>query len=920
MRRVRSRQRSIRALTLVLAGGMAVVAASTADATSAAGGSLLPAGEFEADADGDGLANGWHFSGDEGVQVRFAIEPGQYGPCQRIECTSFRRLSSSSHVLIWTPVLRLEAGHTYQLTFYVRGQGLTETPVNVSILDTEPVWTPIGLLRTVVPNAYWRRYSFRFEASKSASENTRLQVWFLGTGTLWLDEVSLLELEPQPPRFTETVPPAGGKNLVPNSSFELGTVGWGSFAPFPAWGGNLNRLFGEHDTSTAAVHFSSLRITASMDTLPVHFSAFWDQGKLIQWAVVKQPLAANRGWIAVQPGLPYTLSAYLKADRPGVVARLQVRETEWTAHETTVEVGRRWRRYSLTCRPDRPQVFVCIGPDLAAANLSEATLWIDGVQLEAGEEATLYEPRAEVEVGLRPKHGSSIFWVGHPPVGGGDCAPLFESVAFNASKVPRNVIFGFEIDGIHGTGSGWKDEEQIWGWTTRSFDVDVDVSKRNFYRIALEAEGGAVVCTRPWRAALIDRYAEDDSLFGINHAPPCPELLNLLREIGVLWVRDWSLKWETVASEPGRFDFTETDAVTDAVARHGVRILGLLPYPSSNWSSSAPADVEPTPGPGFDRRMVYMPRCLDDFARYVQATVEHYRGRIQAWEILNEPLYCRGGVLSTDLGYSVDDYVRLLRIAYETIKAVDSSALVVGGIGGGPELYTREFIEAGGLAYVDALNLHIYPELAAPEIYIAALEELVARMREDGRERPLWVTECGYYADDAPPVEPVPSSYPAPLSDEWEAATCQARLNLVLLGLGARKIFYHCGACGSINNEALYGPFFEYEAQPRKVLAVQAAMAHLLGPDTQPLGRVPTPKGVYAWAFYSRGRTVIAAWAPDRNALIEHFPSGTRLLDILGNELPVEPSSLEPDPLYVVLPGRARLSDLSGMFVGLPER
>ena len=34
--------------------------------------------------------------------------------------------------------------------------------------------------------------------------------------------------EPQPVRFTDTVTPLGGKNLVPNGSFEIGSAGWSS--------------------------------------------------------------------------------------------------------------------------------------------------------------------------------------------------------------------------------------------------------------------------------------------------------------------------------------------------------------------------------------------------------------------------------------------------------------------------------------------------------------------------------------------------------------------------------------------------------------------------------------------------------------------------------------------------------------------
>lgn len=893
-------------LVSVLVSMALVLAAGGAARGGGVGENLLPAGGFAKDVDGDGLADGWHFSGDEGVRVRFSLDPGQHGPCQRIECTGFRRVSPSSHVLVWTPAPSLREGSAYELSFSARSQGLTQTPVNVSLLETEPTWTPVGLLRTFVPPAAWRRYRFRFEATKTTGEDARLQFWFLGTGVLWLEDLRIVELEPTPARFTETVPEAGGRNLVPNSSFELGTIGWGSFAPIDAWGGNLNTLVGMQDPRVAAVHRSSLRVTLQVEALPVHFADFWDRGRLLLWTPLRQVFAANRGWLAVRPGEAYTLSAYLRADVPGLVARLQVRESEWTAQEAAVEVGTEWRRYSFTCRPGAAQVFVCIGPDLVASNLTEATLWIDAVQFEAGGAPTAYEPRAVVEVGLRPAGGVPIFSLGEPAG--------FEVVAFNASREPRDVAVRCRL-------SDFRDQEseitrilRASPEATVTAPLELDSSRREFYRITLAADGAAVVSSRPWRAAVLDNYIADDSLYGINHAYPWPQLLALSRQAGILWVRDWSLKWQTVESEPGRFDFGETDAVIGAAARQGMRILGLLAFPSSNWSSSAPADVQPQEGPEIARRMVYMPRSLEEFARYVRATAEHYRGRVTAWEILNEPVYCRGGVLGEDLGYTVGDYVLLLlQVAHEAIKAVAGDATVVGGLGGGPETYTREFIEAGGLAFVDALNLHLYPELAAPEVYIPALEELARQMREDGRPRPIWVTECGYYADDDPPVEPQPASYPAPVDSEREAAILQARFNLILLGLGARKIFYHCGTCGSINNESLYGPFFEYDAQPRKVLAMQAAMAQLLGPDTEPLGRLRAPEGAYAWAYFSGGRTVVAAWAPDGGAVLGRLPPEARLVDILGNPLPFGRRELTEEPIYLILPGRVAPGRLSGL-------
>jgi len=50
-------------------------------------------------------------------------------------------------------------------------------------------------------------------------------------------------------------------------------------------------------------------------------------------------------------------------------------------------------------------------------------------------------------------------------------------------------------------------------------------------------------------------------------------------------VRDWSLKWQDV-DQKGEIRFTETDFQINRVLKMSKR-FALLPFPSSNWSSSA---------------------------------------------------------------------------------------------------------------------------------------------------------------------------------------------------------------------------------------------------------------------------------------------------------------------------------------------
>ncbi len=656
------------------------------------------------------------------------------------------------------------------------------------------------------------------------------------------------------------------------------------------------------------MHGSSLKIELRPDNIPVyHFDYF----EMVRHPILA-PLAANRGWIDVEPGQPYTLSAYLKADPPGLTAILQVRDSPWSEQHTTVQAGDEWERFTFTCQPGSNQAFVCVGPDLEASGREQGTLWIDGVQLEAGDVASDYEPRAPVEVGLQKARADHLEVVQTAPVLALHEPAAIEIVAFNATDEPQQVTARCSLSDFRDQVTELEQPLRLEPSQTASASIELDSSQRAFYRVALEAEGAAVVTNRPLRTAVIEPYAEADTLFGMNHAYPWPELLDVSKQIGLWWFRDWSLKWQHVEPQEGQFDFREADDQIDRVLERGLPVLGLLPFPSSNWGSSAPDEVVATEGyPGSRERMAYMPRDLEEYANYVRTTVEHYQGRISVWEITNEPIYT-SYALPQENGYTPADYVKLLQVAYATIKAVDPQLTVLGGIAGPPDTYTREFIEAGGLAYVDGLTLHAYPGLALPEGFIEPLETLLERMEQDGRPRPIWFTEGAYYADDDPPVEPFDSEWMTLVEGgEWEASVLQARFDLILLAFGTRKIIRHSGTIGTINNEDAASIFFEYNAEPRKMLLAQSALANLLGPDTRPLGRLETPEGVYAFVFATAEYTVLAAWALDGQYSLEQVPGFTPLLDVIGNVRGTR--ALAEEPLFLIGPAEASLGDFQAL-------
>jgi hypothetical protein len=855
-------------------------------------------GGFEQDTDGDGMADNWYFSGDGGVTATWVRDIGFVGKfSQKVTCTKLTHISPSSYVLLAQKnTAQLEEGQWYRMSFVAKQEGILSQLAQVAILNTK-TWNSSGLGERFQVTSQWKRFEFVFQAAETILNNTRLHFGYSSVGTFWLDDVRLEPSEPIVERFTETVPPTAAVNLLPNSSFECGLSGWGSIADLPYGMGNLNLPVGEVDTTTSKFHGTSLKISLTEETTPVYYFDGW-----LYRIPVKDPLLANRGWITVEPGEAYTLSAYMKGDHAGWYSVFSVQEAFGEKKEHSVHIFTDWYRHVFTFRPESDQIFIALGLDLKGSAIQTGTVWIDGVQLEKNTEAQDYQPRASVEVGLETNRLGNLF-----PYG---VEPEMTATAFNSDNTARSIT-------LHITTTDFDDavvhesalSVEISPRQTLRIPIDSGVRLKGFYRMHLSCEGADLAMTRPLRFAIIEPYTKTDSLFGMNHPWPWSHLLDLSRQIGIPWFRDWSLQWQYVEPEKGKFDFTGPDYQIGRLLERGLKVLPLLPFPSSTWSSSAGPQENDS---GEVKLTAYMPRDLEEFSSYVSNTVLHYYGLLDTWEILNEPVYSSYALPQTE-GYQIDDYVQLLEAAYQAVKAADPQASVIGGVGG--PAHAIDFIEAGGLASVDILNLHLFPGLTAPETYEESLRLVSERMNSLGVDIPIWLTEGAYYADDDKPFEPWKSAWLKlepwnrvwlePLESEINASEWQVKFNTLLLAYGAERIFYHSGASSSLNNEWLQGIFFEWAAAPRKMLAAQSAMANLLSPPIKSLGPIKSLKELKAYGFESDGRTVIVAWTQEgsENTEVSLVGKPWKVIDLQGNELQLDAISLTSRPVYFVTEG-----------------
>ena len=89
---------------------------------------------------------------------------------------------------------RLRAGVSYDLEFWAKADAART--IALSAQKGSPDWRNYGLSKRVEIGVEWRRYSATFEA-KETVDDSRIQ-FFLGaeTGTVWIDDVRLVEHPP----------------------------------------------------------------------------------------------------------------------------------------------------------------------------------------------------------------------------------------------------------------------------------------------------------------------------------------------------------------------------------------------------------------------------------------------------------------------------------------------------------------------------------------------------------------------------------------------------------------------------------------------------------------------------------------------------------------------------------------------------
>ena len=218
-----------------------------------------------------------------------------------------------------------------------------------------------------------------------------------------------------------------------------------------------------------------------------------------------------------------------------------------------------------------------------------------------------------------------------------------------------------------------------------------------------------------------------EDFFGMVHAgrTRTPEEYRLLETMGVKWMLN-TFYWESIEHEKGVFDFSEYDKYVDTARKEGKKIVAVLGY-ETPWLF-----------PKGKRKRYISSENLPLFLNYVEETVRHFKGRVDVWNIWNEPnlmfVYWRG---------RRKEYIELTRLAAQRILKVDPDAYIMGGaFWRAPRGLIKNMHKAGSTENLDGMAFHPYSIF--PQGSTRAHDKLLGILSEINYPGAVWVTEVGY--------------------------------------------------------------------------------------------------------------------------------------------------------------------------------
>lgn len=271
--------------------------------------------------------------------------------------------------------------------------------------------------------------------------------------------------------------------------------------------------------------------------------------------------------------------------------------------------------------------------------------------------------------------------------------------------------------------------------------------------------------------------------------------------------------WADLEQSKGVFDWSRLDQFVGLASTHGITLMyssvGVPPWAAADQSTCHSQ-------PYFATYCTGMVSNLQDWDDFVTALVTRYKGKIQIYELWNEPEHTFSGTM--------DQLVTLTQNEHDIIRSIDPAATILS-----PSMvsegyaYLDSYFASGGTMDIDAVAFHAYPNPSndiAETITQSMSVTIKTVMSKYGLSaKPLWNTEGSWGQQNA-----------GAITDPDLRAAFIAREYVLNWSIGISRLYWY--AWDNSNVGTLWGPT---GVSPEPAIAYQQVLSWMDG-ATMPQG------------------------------------------------------------------------------------
>jgi len=233
-----------------------------------------------------------------------------------------------------------------------------------------------------------------------------------------------------------------------------------------------------------------------------------------------------------------------------------------------------------------------------------------------------------------------------------------------------------------------------------------------------------------------------DDFFGMVHAGKRDDdnEYKLLDEMEIKWLLQ-TFYWSDIENERGIYDFSGYDKFVDTAKQRGKKVFATLAY-SPKWMENEIGKSR------------YIPKeYIPDFLNFIEALVLHYKGKIDAFQIWNEPNFI--------FWHGKDkEFFNLSNLAAQRIRKTDPNAYIIGGgIFRVPKGFIKGMNNAGALENLDAFSYH--PYALTPQGSIRLQDKLKKIITQIDFKGDILISEIGFPSGGWYPNKVSMKNYPS---------------------------------------------------------------------------------------------------------------------------------------------------------------